>query len=386
MKQTSTSITSLRLRAVGAGLLFLFLPALSSAAAPTVFASGLKNPSRIITATGGTFLVTETAATNNSSRVTLLSSSGAALPLIDGLPSGLSAPNNDPDGANGLALNGNTLYVAIGEGDSLANGTAPGTTVGNPKGVASPILDCVLQVVFSTSVDKITAGFTLKSADHFTLIDGNPVVLKNTAGDTATLTLLTVFRTQPDPKPITRNSHPYSLALSGSNLFLADAGLNEIVQIDPTTGRYKVITHFDNPPNIAAGPPNEEAVPDSVHVFGDFLLVSQLTGFPFTPGNSRVMLVDPRIQLPSQRVHRVFILSDRRPCHTRNRTAQRASWCSEYSANMLGGAPGRVKSYDTPLGQVVVDNLTTPSSMVLSGSTLYITDRSEGTVLSVSIQ
>jgi len=369
--------------------MLLLTPAITSAATPAVFASGLKSPSRIISASGGTFLVTETGTTNNSSRITRLSSSGAVLPLIDGLPSGLSAPNNDADGANGLALQGNTLFVAIGEGDSLANGTAQGTFVGNPKGVASPILDCVLQVNFSTSVDKLTAGFSLKSADHFTLIDGNPVVLTNSAGDTATLTLLTVFRTQPDSVSLTRNSHPYSLALgSGSRLgssnllYLADAGLNELVQIDMQTGKYKVLTHFDKVPTGGV-PPVAEAVPDSVHVYGDYLLVSLLTGFPFTPGDSRVMLIDPTTGTSSVFIGLLSSAIDVLPRTKANGSTE--FLVLEYSANMLAGAPGRVKSYDTPIGQVVVDNLTTPSSMVLNGSTLYITDRSEGTVLSVDL-
>jgi len=34
----------------------------------------------------------------------------------------------------------------------------------------------------------------------------------------------------------------------------------------------------------------------------------------------------------------------------------------EISTNLLGGGAGRVVSYDTPLGRVLIDNLTTPSS------------------------
>jgi hypothetical protein len=226
------------------GIALLLVTGLCSAANPSVLATGLNNPSKIITATSGTYLVTETGTTSNSSRITRVSSAGATLTILDALPSGLSAPNGDPDGANGLALQGNTLYIAVGEGDTLARGTAPGTEIANPNGVSSPILDCVLQAAFSTSVDQLSSGFTLKPADHFTLIGGNPVVLTNSTGQTATLTLLSVFRTQPDPVAIYRNSHPCGLAMfpsDPSRLFMVDAGLNARVQMDAQSGRSRVV-------------------------------------------------------------------------------------------------------------------------------------------------
>src|ERR1700730_14420290 len=81
----------------------------------TVFATGLKYPSRIITGPSGNLLVTEADTTPNSGRVSLIDKSGNRRTLIDGLPSGLAAPGNDVDGPNGLALNGRTLYIANGD-------------------------------------------------------------------------------------------------------------------------------------------------------------------------------------------------------------------------------------------------------------------------------
>src|SRR5579871_5787801 len=107
--------------------------ALAQPATATVFASGLSNPAKIITGPSGTLLVAETGTTSNSGRVSIISASGTRSTLIDGLPSGLSVPNGDPDGVNGLLLDGNTLYIAVGEGDLYANGTAQGTLVVNPN-------------------------------------------------------------------------------------------------------------------------------------------------------------------------------------------------------------------------------------------------------------
>ena len=88
----------------------------------------------------------------------------------------------------GLALNGNNLYVANGEGDTFRNGAQPGTFIVNPAGFSSPLFSSGVQFSFSRSVDQIQTGFTLTTANHHTLVDGNPVTLTNSSGDTATVT------------------------------------------------------------------------------------------------------------------------------------------------------------------------------------------------------
>ena len=123
-------------------------PGLGFAQQATVFASGLLNPSKIITGPGGSLLAAETGTTPNSGRISVISPSGTRSTLIDGLPSGLGPPAGDADGPNGLLLDGNTLYIAVGEGDLYANGTVPGTTIVNAAGISSPIFDTLLQVNF----------------------------------------------------------------------------------------------------------------------------------------------------------------------------------------------------------------------------------------------
>ena len=65
--------------------------------------------------------------------------------------------NLDPDGPNGLLLDGNTLYIAVGEGDLYVNGTVQGTTVVSSKGISSPIFDTLIQVTFPQSVERSRA-------------------------------------------------------------------------------------------------------------------------------------------------------------------------------------------------------------------------------------
>ena len=259
-------------------------------AQPRVFATGLLNPAKIIQGPSGTLLVTEFSDKPNSGRISIISSSGTRRTLIDALPSGVG--DEGPDGPTGLYLDdNNTLYVAIGEGDQLQNGTAMGTSIPRATGPASPILATILQFNFAGPVDRITTGFTLKTADHTTLADGNSVSLDNGAGDKATVSMLSEFRYRPDPVAIYRNSHPYALAkLPGdaNHLYLADAGLNAVVQVDLPSGRSRKLTGFPNQPNHGPiGPPVSEAVPDSIRPFGSQLLVTLLTGFPFAPATPR---------------------------------------------------------------------------------------------------
>src|SRR5262249_49078981 len=119
----------------------------------------------------------------------------------------------------------------------------------------------------------------------------------NGAGDKATITMLSEFRYRPDPVAVYRNSHPYALTRipeDANHLWMADAGLNALVQIDLPGGRSHIVTRFPNQPNKGTtGPPTAEAVPDSIQPFGGKLLITLLTGFPFAAGDSKVLSVDP---------------------------------------------------------------------------------------------
>src|SRR5579884_1236433 len=268
----------------------------AAAQQPVTYATGLNNPSKIIIGPNGTLIVGESGTTSpNTGRVSLINASGARSTVLDALPSGVY--DGDADGVTGLLLEGNTLYVSIGQGDQLVDGTQQGTLVPNPKAPSSPIFGAVLKVDFTQSPDRLTAPFTLKSTDQYTLADGNSVTLDNGSGDKATVSVLSSFRFRPDAQTIYRNAHPYALARATSDtshIYMVDAGLNSLVQIDTPSGRARTLVQFPVQPNFAGGgPPVSEAVPTSVHAYANVLLVTLFTGFPFGPANSRVVVVDP---------------------------------------------------------------------------------------------
>jgi hypothetical protein len=367
----------------------LALGAALHAQQPTVLTTGLNHPSKMIAGPAGSLIVSESGDKANAGRLSIVSANGTRQTLIDTLPAGPSTTPGDADGPTGVVIDGDTLYLAIGEGDQLAAGAQQGTQVPNPKGPSSPILASVLKISFSPGIDRITAPFAFRAADHNTLADGGTVTLDNGAGGTATITVLSDFRYRPDPVAIYRNSHPYALTKSPTDsktLYMADAGLNSIVQISTDTGRWKTITKFPPQPNKGTTPPPvEDAVPDSVRYYNGQLLVTLLTGFPFTPGNSKVMNVDPATGAAQPLFENLSAAIDVVPRVRFLRTTE--FLVLEYSSNFTQGGPGRVRRITPSSSDVIVDNLKAPSSLVYDPATgtLFVASRADGTILKVQL-
>src|SRR5690348_2655370 len=113
----------LSLAAVG----LLCASAAAWAQSATVLATGLQNPIKIVLSARGNLLVAENGTTANSGRISIVDRSGKRRTLIDGLPSGLSSPNNDPDGVTSMVARRSVLYIVIGEGDTIRSGATAGT-------------------------------------------------------------------------------------------------------------------------------------------------------------------------------------------------------------------------------------------------------------------
>ncbi len=85
-------------------------------------------------------------------------------------------------------------------------------------------------------------------------------------------------------------SNPWNLAWSGDGWYITDAAANALLHVD-SAGTLSTVAVF--PPRDLGGPFPTQSVPTGVAVGPDgAVYVSELTGFPFPAGSSRVMRVD----------------------------------------------------------------------------------------------
>ena len=353
----------------------------------SVLTTGLRVPAKIILSTKNNLLVAEGGNGPNTGRVSIIDpNSGARRTLIDGLPAGFAAPNNDPSGPSGLAMQGRTLYVAIGLGDAVLSGPLPNSFVANPN-PSSPIFSSVLAIHFSAATETNTSGVSLSFSDQVALKNGSQVELSNGPGDKVSIDLVADFPDYlPEPRPGlpdgVRQSNPFGLALNGDQLYVADASGNTVRVVDLETRSFSNLTTFGPIANNRGfGPPVVEAVPDSVQLAGNQLLVTLLMGFPFPIGNAEVRTVDVATGTNSPFIGGLTSAIDVLPRGDGFLTL-------EFSSDMLLGTPGRVSFYATPtsLPVVVANCLITPTSMTQGTrpGDLFVTEIFTGRVMKVT--
>jgi hypothetical protein len=320
---------------------FTVLGSLSARAQP--FATGLLGPDKVVLTPRGNLLVAEAGNGPNTGRISLVDRvTGHIHTILAGLPAAIDA-EKEPSGPSGLAIRGNTLYFSIGGGDQTLAGAAPGSEVPNPS-PASPLLSSVLALDTKTPIDDFQGSFTITAGDQASIAGGSTVSL-GSGTSAATLRLLfnqVNYRNEPRPDfaQNVRGSDPYGVALLGDTLYLADAGLNEIDAINLGTGTASTLVTFPPIPNpTPVGPPVVDAVPDSVRVDGDRLLVTLLTGFPFASGLSSVVSIDPHDGTVTPIITGLTTALDVVPL---NSGSQKTYVVTEISTNLAAGATGRI--------------------------------------------
>jgi hypothetical protein len=258
----------------------------------TVFADGLQFPQKAVFTARGNLLVSEGGTTTpNTARISMLNPGGVRTSLIEGMPSA-PAHGIPAFGPGGLAIDGRVLYVALGEGDT---NVGPPFVI-NAQGASSPIFNSILRIEFPVDVEQVGSAFRLNLVDHWALLDGYDVFVRNTSGQTATFRLMTAFR------PLVRNilggagttrvSDPYSLLLDSANrtLYVVDAASETLIRVDTTTGRHLVMTRFQ-PDERTTG--FVDSVPTSMCKVGDSFVLSFLTANPFPVGAASVKVWTP---------------------------------------------------------------------------------------------
>jgi hypothetical protein len=277
----------------------------------TVFAEGLQRPLRATFTPQGNLLVSEGGLpAPNTGRLSLLDRSGARRSIIEGLPSG-PAHFTLPYGPTSTAIDGNIVYLLIGEG--VYSGSPPNVVI-NPQGPASPIFSSILKIVFSAEIDRLRGTFRLGSADQWALLDGYDVELSNDAGERARVLLLTALRplvrnVLGGPSP-TRQSDPYGLVLDSENatLYFSDPGMETVSRVDTTIGRPQVMVRFL--PFVREDGVSVDNVPTGLCRIEDRLYVGFLSGAPFPAGEASVNSVDLRSGASEQAIRGLTAVTD----------------------------------------------------------------------------
>jgi hypothetical protein len=331
---------------------------------PSLVVAGLQSPMKIVLTPGGNLLVSEASMNPNAGRISVVGRTGSRRTLIGGLPSGTEVVGG-PAGPSAMALRDRTLFVALGTGDSERRGQTPGTSIPNPAGPSSPIFASILRIRFSNDVDQTFDTFELTPDHQRTLTDGGEVELGRQGSSTARISVLARFPiTEPEAGILYRFSNPWGMALDGRWLYVTDASMNSLARVDTVTGRWQRIVRFPQVQNpTPVGPPKVDAVPTSIRIFGDEVLISFLTGFPFVPGNARVLAVNPETGASRTFISGVTSATDVlwRPVSRFQSEILVLEFSQNQSANPA--PPGRLLRYNSPEPQVLVPNLITPVSM-----------------------
>ena len=383
-------MTRLTSAALGAITVFLLANNVANAQCPvSVLATGLNAPTKIIFSTSGNLLVAEGGNGPNTGRISIIDKdSGIRRTLIEGLPAAFAPPNNDPAGPSGLAMRGRTLYVAIGVGDAVLSGPLPASFVPNPN-PSSALFSSVVSIHFSADAEMNTNGFTLSSSDQINLKNGATVDLDDGGGDKMSIKLVVDFPDYvPEPRPGlpngVRQSNPFGLAIHGHQLYVPDASANTVRAVDIETGTFSILTTFGPLPNNRGfGPPVVEAVPDSVRLIGNQLLVTLLTGFPFPIGNAQVRAVDITTGTNAPFITGLTSAIDVLP------DDDGGFLTLEFSTNMLApGTPGRLSFYASPAATptVIANCLVTPTSMAqeAKAADVFVTEIFTGRVIKIT--
>lgn len=359
-----------------AAFIFTIMAAVPAQPQGPPFVAGLQLPSKIAFTRHRNLVVAESGTpANNTGRISFINRATATRrTLVDGLPSGLSRAEGEgtPSGPSGIAVQDRTVYVTIGAGDAVLPGPAPGTEQRNPT-VASPILASLLSLQSSAPLDETAGGFSLNPADHAALKNGQAITLHNSAGQDLVVRLVADFpdfteEPRPDFQANVRAGNPFGVTVLGQTLYVVDASQNVVRRVDANTGQTTTLSTIGKVQNpTPVGPPVIDPVPDSIHLRGNDLVVTTLTGFPFPVGRASVLSVNTVGGATSTLIPGLTSAIDSAPL---GNGPNDPLVVLEFSTNMLAGAPGRLRLM-TPAGAstTIAEGLPTPTSMVVDQTT-----------------
>ncbi len=147
---------------------------------------------------------------------------------------------------------------------------------------------------------------------------------------------------------------------------MADAGVNDLLKVDPTTGETELVAVFAGLPGPFPNPARGDAmevdpVPTGIAFDADGnAYVSLLSGFPFVPGSAKVLAVDASGNV-SDYATGLTMLTDLRSAPDGQLYAVQFGIFGEQGPTPNSGAVIRIQEGDA--SEVVVDGLAFPTSL-----------------------
>ncbi len=186
-----------------------------------------------------------------------------------------------------------------------------------------------------------------------------------------------------NPGSFVVDSHPYGLAAGpDGRLWVADAGGNTLLAVDPATGEVTLQAVFDGIPGPMPNPERDNAmemdpVPTGIVFDADgTAYVSLLSGFPFIPGSAKVMMVDADGNVADYATG-LTMLTDLRMGPDDNLYAVQFGVFGEQGPTPNSGAIIRVLEGDA--SEVVMDGLSFPTSIDFDADgNAYVTVNGQG--------
>jgi streptogramin lyase len=194
-----------------------------------------------------------------------------------------------------------------------------------------------------------------------------PSVVKIAGGQATEVANTWPLESSQNPDGQIVGSHPYGLTAGpDGKLWVADAGANTLLKVDPATGTVEVVAAFDGLPGPLPNPARGDAMEsDPVPTAVAFdqagnAYVSFLPGFPFLPGSAKVVKVTSDGQV-SDYATGLTMVTDLRTGPDGNMYAASLGEFGQQGPVPNSGAIIRIKEGDA--SEVVVSGLSFPTSL-----------------------
>jgi len=326
------------------------------------------------------------------------------LALLPGVPALAQGPDSIvAEGLNGpqgivVAPDGSVWVTDSGLGGDqevpaldLSSGEAITAMLGNSAHIVQIAADGAQTV--AASLPSIVMGTETTGAGRLALLGGvlyatsslweetfgpDPVLplmgaVVEVAGGAATETAnLWAFEKAQNPGGFVLDSHPYGITAGPDGLlWVADAGGNDLLKVDPASGKVQLVAVFDGipgpMPNPGRGGASEsDPVPTAVafDAAGN-AYVSLLPGFPFLPGSAKVVRVAPDGQV-SDYATGLTMLTDLRTGPDGEMYAVQFGQFTEQGPVPNSGALIRIKAGTA--SEVIASGLSFPTSIAFNAA------------------